>query len=77
MATRAENFVKCRVLNKERKRLLALIGEREISVSLAAPPPVASSSAFDPARAALDARLATLRVFKTSAQYEELYCRTA
>ena len=72
VATRAEDVVKCGELNKERKRLLALIGEREIPVSLAlaAPPPEASSSTSDRARAALNACLATLRVFKTSAKYE-------
>jgi len=66
----AGNFVRCGQLNKERKRLLALIEEREIPVSLAAPPPEASSSTSDRARAALNACLATLRVFKTSAKYE-------
>ena len=70
VANRAENFVKCGELNKEQKRLPALIGEREIPVPLAALPPVASSSTPGSAREALAVRLATLHVSRTSAQYE-------
>ena len=70
MDTRAGNFVKCGELNKERKRLPALMGGREIPVSLAAPPPEASSPTSGPARAALDARLGMLRAPRTSAQHE-------